>query len=41
MTLIRAVLLIGLVDGEVKDDFVMLEVSLENVLSKSESVREV
>ena len=30
LTLIRAVLLIGLVDGEVKDDLVMLEVKLEN-----------
>ena len=30
LTLIRAVLLIGLVDGEVKDDLVMLEVKVEN-----------
>ena len=30
LTLIRAVLLIGLVDGEVKDDLVMFEVSLES-----------
>ena len=30
LTLIRAVFLIGLVDGEVKDDLVMLEVKLKN-----------
>ena len=41
MTLIRAVLLIGLVDGEVKDDLVMLEVNLENAQSKSGSLRKV